>query len=91
MTADKTLSTFLITGANGGLGKEAARQLALRPETTKVWLACRNDTKALQAKAELEAATGKQVFEIVLLDTSSQGSATKAVEAITEPIDGRPV
>ena len=34
--------TVLITGANVGIGKDVARQLALRPEIARVNLACRN-------------------------------------------------
>ena len=35
--------SILITGANAGLGKEAARQLALIGTTEKVYLGCRNE------------------------------------------------
>ena len=55
-----TGKTVLVTGANVGLGKDIARQLALRPEIARVHLACRNPDKATRAKAELEAATGRQ-------------------------------
>ena len=34
--------TVLITGANAGIGKDIARQLALRPEIAQVYMACRN-------------------------------------------------
>lgn len=83
-----TLETVLITGANAGLGKDAARQLALSDDVQKIYLACRSEEKALAAKAELEAATGKQIFEIVLLDTSSLDSARAAAGAISEPLHG---
>ena len=55
--------TVLITGANAGIGKEVARQLALRPETARIYLACRNRERATAAKAELEAKTGRAIFE----------------------------
>ncbi len=38
--------TIMITGANGGIGKDTARQFALIKETEKIYLACRNETKA---------------------------------------------
>ena len=43
--------TVMITGANAGLGKEVARQLALRPEFGQVYLACRNAERARTALA----------------------------------------
>ena len=51
--------TVLITGANAGIGKDVARQLALRPEIARIYLACRNRDRATTAKAELEAETGR--------------------------------
>src|SRR5271166_2044241 len=78
---------ILITGANIGLGKESARQLALKKETKKVILFCRNQAKAEAAKKELEEQTGKKIFEIVIGDVSDANSVRKAVEKIKEPID----
>jgi len=46
--------SVLITGSNIGIGKEAARQLALLRETEKNYLVCRNEAKANEAKASLE-------------------------------------
>ena len=54
-----TVKTVLITGANGGLGKECARQLALLDGTEKIYLGCRNEEKAKAAQRELEEATDK--------------------------------
>jgi NAD(P)-dependent dehydrogenase (short-subunit alcohol dehydrogenase family) len=79
--------SILITGANAGLGKEAARQLALRKETKKVILFCRNQAKAGAAKKDLEEKTGKKIFEIIIGDVSDENSVRKAVEKIREPID----
>lgn len=79
--------SILITGANIGLGKETARQLALKKETKKVILFCRNQAKAEAAKKELEAETGKKIFEIIIGDVADADSVRKAVEKISEPID----
>ena len=79
--------SILITGANIGLGKEAARQLALKNETKKVILFCRNQAKAEAAKKDLEAETGKKIFEIIIGDVADADSVRKAVEKIKEPID----
>jgi len=79
--------SILITGANIGLGKETARQLALRKETKKVILFCRNQAKADAAKRDLEEQTGKRIFEIIIGDVSDANSVRGAVEKIKEPID----
>jgi NAD(P)-dependent dehydrogenase (short-subunit alcohol dehydrogenase family) len=79
--------SILITGANAGLGKESARQLALKPETKKVILACRNQERAEAAKRDLENSTGKSIFEILIMDVSDANSVRKAVEKMKEPID----
>jgi NAD(P)-dependent dehydrogenase (short-subunit alcohol dehydrogenase family) len=79
--------SILITGANSGIGKEAARQLALKKETKKVILFCRNQAKAEAAKRDLEEQTGKKIFDIIIGDVSDADSVRKAVEKIKEPID----
>lgn len=81
------IKSILITGANGGLGKECARQLALKDETEKIYLACRNEAKAKAAKLSLEESTGKLIFEIVLMDVSDINSVRSAIERLSGPID----
>ena len=78
---------MLITGANVGIGKEVARQLALRPEFTRIYLACRNRDKATTARAELEAATGRRIFDIVLMDLANLGSVRAGLVAINGSVD----
>ncbi|WP_299494167.1 SDR family NAD(P)-dependent oxidoreductase [uncultured Shewanella sp.] len=82
------LKSILITGANAGLGKESARQLALQDGVSKIYLACRNIEKAQKAMAELEQITGKAIFEIVIMDVSNIDSVKAAVQALPEPVDG---
>ncbi len=79
--------TILITGANAGIGKEIARQVALNKDTEKIYLACRNETKALAARKELEQKTGRSIFEIIVLDVSDLSSVRKGVQNISTPID----
>lgn len=79
--------TILITGANSGIGKDSARQLALLKTTEKIYLACRNKEKAEAAKEDLEASTGRKIFEIVLMDVSSPNSVRSAVASLDTSID----
>ena len=78
---------IMITGANAGIGKETARQLALKKSTEKIILACRNKTKAEAAKKELEESTGRSIFEILIMDVSQPESVRDAVNKIHAPID----
>ena len=68
----------MITGANTGIGKDTARQLALINSTEKIYLACRNPTKAETAKRELEKITGRSIFEILIMDVSDPDSVKKS-------------
>jgi NAD(P)-dependent dehydrogenase (short-subunit alcohol dehydrogenase family) len=79
--------TVLITGANAGIGKDVARQLALRPEVARIYLACRNQDRAKTAKAELEAATDRSIFDIILMDVSDLGSVRASLSAINGSLD----
>ena len=81
------VQSVMITGANAGLGFECARQMSEKSEVKKVYLACRTESKALAAKADLEAKTGRDIFEIVLLDMMDLDSVRAAVEALHQPID----
>jgi NAD(P)-dependent dehydrogenase (short-subunit alcohol dehydrogenase family) len=79
--------TVMITGANAGIGKEIARQLALRPEFGRIYLACRNAERASTAKAELEGETGRTIFDIILMDVADLASVRAALAGIDEPLD----
>lgn len=66
--------TIIVTGANVGLGKEAARHFC-RLGAEKVILACRDLEKGQQARADIEASTGRKdvvyVWEIDLASFQS--------------------
>lgn len=83
----KAITSVMITGANTGIGKEIARQLGLRDEINRVVLACRNRDKAAAARAELVAATGRDIYELVIIDTGDLQSSEQAALALTEPVD----
>jgi len=78
---------IIITGANAGIGKNAAKQLALLNSTEKIYLACRSESKAAIAKEELEQQTGKSFFEIIVMDLNDLASVSKAVSTLDLPID----
>ncbi len=82
------MKSVIITGANSGLGKEAARQLAQLPETKRIILACRNEERAKAAQKSLEETTGKSIFEIILMDVSKLDSVKADVASIKEPVEG---
>ena len=79
--------TVLITGANAGLGKEVARQLAERNSWGIIVLACRSPQRGLAAKAELESRTGRACFEVVTLDTTDPASIDTLISNVELPFD----
>jgi NAD(P)-dependent dehydrogenase (short-subunit alcohol dehydrogenase family) len=81
------MKKVLVTGANVGLGKECAGQLASIEGIEKIYLGCRNQKKAEAAKADLETSTGKQIYEVVIIDITDLASVRKAVASL-EAIDG---
>jgi NAD(P)-dependent dehydrogenase (short-subunit alcohol dehydrogenase family) len=87
MTTNNGNKTALITGANAGIGKEIARQLAVGGEFSRVYLACRNNDKALAAKQDLEQITGKSIFDIVIMDVSKPESVRAAVSSLDRAVD----
>ncbi|XP_062560035.1 retinol dehydrogenase 14 isoform X2 [Armigeres subalbatus] len=64
--------TVIVTGANSGIGKETARDLAKRG--ARVIMACRNMETAAQARDEIVKETGNKNVVLKKLDLSSQGS-----------------
>lgn len=77
----------LVTGANSGIGKDVARQLAELGSFDRVYLACRNEAKAQAARTELEATTGRSIFTVVRMDTSDTRSVLAAVDQLATTVD----
>lgn len=73
--------TALVTGANSGLGLEAAAQLA-EDGWGKVILACRTVEKAETARHQLTDRTGEDPFAVLAIDTSEVASAEAAAEEL---------
>ena len=59
----------IVTGANSGLGKEIT--IGLAKKEIKVIMACRNQSKAESAKAEILAKVNSADIEIILLNLNS--------------------
>jgi NAD(P)-dependent dehydrogenase (short-subunit alcohol dehydrogenase family) len=78
-TADCSGKTIIVTGANVGLGKEAARHF-VRLNATKVILACRTVSKGEAARADIEATTQRfGVVEVWPLDLEDYDSIRRLV------------
>ena len=58
MTSSLEGKTFLVTGANTGIGRVTALELARCG--ARLWLACRSEEKTRPVLDEIRAATGKE-------------------------------
>ena len=54
-------------------------------EMARIYLACRNKDRATTAKAELEAKTGRRIFDIIVMDVADLGSVRPALRPSTDP------
>jgi retinol dehydrogenase 12 len=73
--------TVIVTGANGGLGKEAAKHI-VRLGASTVILGCRNLSKGNAAKREIETVSGvgSSVLQVWELDIESPASIKQFVD-----------
>lgn len=72
----------LITGANSGIGKAAAKGLAKLGAT--IILVSRNHTRGERTAAELEQTTGSNKFHLFMADLSSQSSILRLANEIKD-------
>jgi retinol dehydrogenase 12 len=81
--------SFVITGANSGIGKITARELARRGG--RVTLACRTRAKTDEVIAEIRDATGSTALDFVELDLGDLASVRRCAEQLRardQPIHG---
>ncbi len=76
--ADQSGKCFIVTGANTGLGFEAAKVLAARG--ARVLLACRNEARAQRAMAWIGQEVGQADVDFLPLDQADISSVRKAAE-----------
>ena len=69
-----TGKTCLVTGANGGIGKETA--LGLARMGARVVLVARNSQKGERAVADIQRETGSTQLDLLLADMSSLASVS---------------
>ena len=81
--------TFLITGANTGIGRETARALAGRG--ARLHLACRSQEAGRRTIGELSGETGNRELELLSLDLGDLDSVSRCADAFLstgEPLHG---
>ncbi len=81
-TGDLDGRTFLVTGANTGIGRATAEGLAGRGAT--VYMACRNEAKARPVREELATATGNDNLHLLSLDLADLGSVRACAQAFLD-------
>lgn len=82
---DQSGRTFVVTGANSGIGLEAVQALAVRGAT--VVMACRNQDKAQAARDQVLTQTPKATLPIVPLDLSDLDSVRACAEQVLADYD----
>jgi len=89
MAQDLAGKTFIVTGANTGIGKITAGDLASRG--AHVILACRNEAKPTPVVDEIKRTTKNDKIEFMALDLADQKSVRSFVDAFLArklPLDG---
>ncbi|KAM4808927.1 retinol dehydrogenase 12-like [Rhinophrynus dorsalis] len=81
-TVQLTGKTAIVTGANTGIGKRVAMDLARRK--ARVILACRSQERGQKAVDEIRKETGNQEVVLEILDTSSMASVRAFAERVLQ-------
>jgi NAD(P)-dependent dehydrogenase (short-subunit alcohol dehydrogenase family) len=74
--------TFLITGANTGIGRATTEALATRGAT--VYMACRSQPRARAARDEIVAATGNDDLHLLSLDLGDLASVHACADSFLQ-------
>jgi retinol dehydrogenase-12 len=80
MTDELTGKTFIVTGANTGIGKVTALELARKG--AHVILACRSVAKTEAVVAEIQRTTGNRNVEVVELDLGDLASVRRCADQL---------
>ncbi|MBU7014522.1 MAG: SDR family NAD(P)-dependent oxidoreductase [Theionarchaea archaeon] len=80
-----TRNVCMITGANSGIGKQAALQLAQLGMT--VVMVCRNKSRGQTALSEIRKNSGNDRVDLLLADLSSQKSIRQLVKTFSSSYD----
>jgi NAD(P)-dependent dehydrogenase (short-subunit alcohol dehydrogenase family) len=80
ITKDLAGKTYLVTGANSGIGFEAAKNFATRGATTII--VCRSAARGEEAKERLVQLTGNPQVHLYIADFSLLASVSEVADAI---------
>jgi retinol dehydrogenase-12 len=89
MMGDLDAKTFLVTGANTGIGRATSEALAARGAT--VFMACRSEERARPVIREIAGATGNDKLTFLALDLGDLGSIKACADqflATRRPLHG---